>query len=259
MMPFHRPVLAVSALLLLSFPAFGGWVETDPEGNRTLFSDGKIKDAGSGEGTWNVFDTRTGELLLVDDERKIYTRARIDAFCSAIKSAADQAMSRMSPEERRLMEEMTGKAEGGKAGAKKPTVSIASLGPGGKVAGFDTEKYQVKVDGKIYEEVWLAPAAPVLKELDASGLQRYQKEMSGCLEHAAPLGFPGNGEAEESSEYEALLRRGWVMRNVEFDDGGKPISTTEVGRLEKQEIPPVEFSPPAPYRQVSVDRFLTGE
>lgn len=256
----NRPtatILTAFALCLLALPAFGGWIETDRDGSRTVFSDGKIKDEGS-DGTWNVFDTRTGQLTLVDDERKIFTREKIDSFCRAIKTAADQAMSRMSPEERKMMEQMTGSSAGKQGDAKKPTVSVSPLGTGGKVAGFDTEKYQVKVNGKLYEEVWIAPAAPVLKELDLRGLQKYQKDMSGCLQHAGPLGFPGGTAPEESREYETLLSKGWVMRSVQYDQGAAS-TTTEVGRLEKRDIPASEFLPPSGYRQVSVDKFMTGE
>lgn len=250
-------LMTAAFLFLLAVPASAGWIETDRDGGRTLFSDGKIKDGG--KGTWNVFDTRSGELTLVDDERKIFTREKIDAFCRAIRSASEEAMSRMSPEERTMMEQMTGVTEEPGADAEKPTVSISSLGPGGIVADFETEKFQVKVDGVVYEELWIGTSAPVLEELDLQGLQRYQKEMSGCLQHAGPFASPAGAGPEESTEYQQLLGTGWVMRAVEYDENGKPVSAAEVIRLEKQDIPPSEFFPPSDYRQVTVNHFMTGE
>lgn len=237
----------------LSF-VFAGWLEVDQDGNRSYISDGKIKDVGSEEGTWTVFDSVSGELLMVDDERRVYTRAPVSEYCLSMQAAADQVLQQMSPEERAVMEQMMGGLTKRPAEGKQPAVSVSSLGKGEDIAGFATERYQVKVDGKLHEELWLAPDAPVHQELNMEGLKRSQTEMSRCLQ-AGPFGARIGPSPEETPEYEAMARKGWAMRSIQYD-AGEPRTRTEIVSLEKRDIPSAEFQPPADYRQVDVREFM---
>ncbi len=228
--------------------ATAGWVELDSEGSRTLFSEGKIKDSAEDEGTWSVFDTTSGELMMVDDELAIYTRAEIDGYCEAIMSATEEALAQMSPQERELLDQLMG------VEAPPIHVTVRHLGEGGEIAGYPTEHYRVLVNDIPYQELWIATDAPVLQEIDIAGLQSYQKKMSSCLEEATPWAL---GPAPEASpEYEELLRKGWVMRSVQYDGAGEIVMLKEVVGLVQESIAAAEFDEPAGYRQLSVRQFM---
>jgi hypothetical protein len=241
-------------LLTVTTSAMAGWVEVDMEGNRTFFSEGKIKDVADGESTWSVFDTTTGTLMMVDDELGIYTSAEVDDYCQAIFSATEEALEQMSPEERELMEQLMGGGQEPGAEAPRLQVAVESLGEGESIAGYATETYRILVNGLPYQDLWIAPDAPVMEEIDISGLQSYQREMSTCLEAATPWTM---GPAPETSpDYEEVLRKGWVMRSIQYDGTGEIVSRNEIAQLEEDEISATEFEEPAGYRQVGVRDFM---
>ncbi len=246
-------VLLVCLFLLAAAPqGDAGWVEIDAEESRTLFSGGKIKNMADDEGSWSVFDTTTGELMMADDELAIYTRAEVDDYCQAIIAATEEALEQMSEQERELLEQLMRRDD--ETPMPEVDVTVESLGEGEAIAGHVTERYRVLVNGFPYQDLWIAPGAPVLEEIDISGLQGYQRRMSSCMEEATPWAIGPTPEA--SPDYEALLRTGWVMRSIQYGGAGEIVTENEVVRLEQEEIAPNEFEDPAEYRRVSVKEFM---
>lgn len=238
---------------LLPAPALAGWVETDREGGKVLYSAGKIKEISDQDPTWTVLDIRTGHLLMVHSERRVFTRGTVADYCRTISEAISVSMAEMSPEERAMMEHFLGKD---RPPGAAPAVRIEPAVDGGTIAGLATEKYLVLVDGRRYEELWLAPDAGVMQELNPADVRKLEKQMAVCMES-----LPGSAEQplpESDPAYEGLLQKGWVMRSLTYSNGDL-LSETEVASLQEWEIPASEFQPPPGYREVSLREFMAEE
>ncbi len=245
-----------SILLIPFLPALAlaGVVLTDISGDRTYISDGRMKFV-SQDGQSQVFLPEKGEIILIDDNRRIYARGTVNDFCRTGKDLMDSVMAGMSPEEREMMRQFMGASQG--APSPRPAVSIASQGSGGKIAGLETTKYRVDVDGAPYAELWLSSDRVLEREL--GGLQKLlalTAEMSACMEDAMGMNLSAN--PENTPEYQALYKEGYPLKVVSLQAGGANIDE-EIVKVETKSMPSDAFSVPAQYRSVPFAEFVGGD
>jgi hypothetical protein len=247
--------ILLGTLLILLCPAFAtaGVVLTDISGDKTYISDGRLKYE-SKEGQTQIFLTQKEEIILIDNERQVYARGTVDDFCRLGKDLMESAMAGMSPQEREMMKQfMAGSQSAPKA---EPAVSVSRQGSGGKIAGLDTEKYRVNVDGEPYAELWLSKDRALMQEL--GGLQKLlalAAEMGACME--AGTGMSISVDPENTPEYQALYREGYPLKVVSLQ-GTAPEVDEEVAQVEEKSLSDEEFQAPAGYRSLSFSDFIGG-
>ena len=135
--------------------------------------------------------------------------------------------------------------------AKLPTLSIGKTGLTEKIAGYDTEKYEIKSDGELFQEIWIAPALDVSGDLDPNRYFAVQRKMS-----AAMLGKSAGqyNALYLNDEYRKLLEKTFVLKTITHHLGGSfERSATAVSRVE---VPATQFEVPDTYRKVRLDDVL---
>jgi hypothetical protein len=255
-LPTTFAVLMLASLFTL--PAWAGWVETHAEGKVVFYLDGKIKEAAPDDPKWVVLRIGDQSLWMMDNERRLYSQGTIDDYCRSMETSLAAAMATMSPEERTLLNQLMGK--GDRSAGKHPEITIGRVGDAGPpIAGLATEKYMVLVDGKLYEELWLAPDALVHKEFDSVAVRNLEKKMTACLENIAEI-VTGNWltQPEQDAAYQELMQTGWLMRRVSYNNGS-PLTEMTVASLERREIAATEFEPPEGFLKVTIEEFIFEE
>ncbi len=245
------PVLVLSSMLLTA-TSWAGVILTYKDGSRTYIDNGRIKHTDQ-EAQTDIFDTRKGLVTLIEAEDKAYAQGTVEDFCEAGKSAMQEAMSGMSPEEKAMMEQMM-KPKEAEPAVKPLRVSVSRQGSGGKIAGFNTEKYQVTVDGEPYEELWLSDDPALVKELgNMKKLSEMASGMASCM--GAGMGSTPIAAPEDTAEYQSLYQKGFPIKIVPQGAEGEE-SGEEVVKVEKGPVPDAEFQPPADYRKVPFTEFM---
>jgi hypothetical protein len=252
--------LVVSLLLCVPY-AYSGWIAEERDGGTTLISKGKIRNVPQeADEMWTIVDVNAGLMTWISDNKRMYARGNAEDFCDATKAVMAQVQSNMSPEERQMMEQMMGMMGGGRKGGRKPDVSAMKAGSGDIIAGMKTEKYHVMVDGKLYEEIWIATDRSMLKELgNVKKFGETMQKFTSCTAGSFGMGMLAE-QPEFSPEYSSLYQKGWIMRNIKRQVsrmggmGSEP--DTEVIRLEKKDISKSEFKVPAGYRQVTLSELF---
>jgi hypothetical protein len=257
-----QSIIAVITLLILSAsPALAGWKAVDKEGAITLVSNGKFKHVSPEDGMITLFDSAKGTITMVNDREKVYTTGKPQDFCKGMKEMMDsakkqmdEAMANVPPEQRAMMEEMMKQSmpTPSTAPAAKPSVSIKKAGSGGKVAGWDTDKYQVMVDGKLYEEVWLVSDSAIKKDIAKVDFSAFQ-EFSSCTRDQ----HGGGQDPEDTPEYMELVKKGWEVKSVSH--GTVEQHSSDTVSLEKKDIPESEFSVSPGYRKVGMMEIFSME
>jgi hypothetical protein len=235
-------IAVAAALFLAAASAQAGIVVTYDNGEVTVFSAGKMK--GSDESGTVIMDGKTGQLTFIMDQKKAYARGTVEEYCKMVTSIRDKMMEALTEEQRKMMEQMLGAMKP----KEPPKVSVEKVGPGEAVAGFKTVKYKVTVNGKLYEELWLATDEALIKEY--TPLLTSFAKFSAC-----GGGMDMRDAVEASDEYLGLLERGFVMKSVSYE-GAAPEVDELVVKLEKKDIPASEFEPPSGYREFSIDELL---
>jgi len=235
-------LLAMIVILIFTAgPALAGWKAVDEDGSVTLVSNGKFKNVSQDDGMISIADSEKGTMVMINDREKVYTSGKPKDYCEGMQEMMEAMMGGMLPEQRAMMEQMMKQS----APAQKQEISIKKAGSGGKVVGWDTDKYEIFVNGNLYEEVWLVTDSALVKDLAKVDFEVF-REFSSCMANQPGGGF----DPENSPEYVKLMKKGWEVKSVSHGDVEQHSSDTV--SLEKKDIPESEFQVPPNYRKVTI-------
>ncbi len=245
-------ILTLALLVVFTQPSRAGWVEVDKHaGTMYISENGLIKNIPPGKsGVWTIMDLNDGTVTMVNTRTRTYTIIYPEKFCTQVTSMMNNMMAGMPPEQRAMMAEMMN----GSGKRPSPKVTVVKKGFGGKMQGYNTVKYGVAVNGRPYKDIWLAPEAPIMK--DVRRFISKSTEMSAQMESCSQMGPGAQGPAPETSkEYSALAQKGWLMKEVNLKS--RKVEK-EVESLKRKSIASSEFHVPAGYRKVSMREMMGG-
>ena len=237
--------MAVALLLGLAVAAEAGWIMQEKEGDQTLISKGRLKSSADNI-SW-ILDGPSNKVYFIDGHEKTYATGTVEDYCGATAALVEQTMKNLPAEQRKTMEQMM-KKDNEEA---RHTVSVMGGGDGGNVAGLKTVKYNVEVDGELYEEIWLATDSDLLNEFKS--LKPMLRKFSTCAST-----FGTEFTPENSPEYLQLMDHGVEVKSIAYSDGS-PEPVTDVVKLEKKDLPEAEFSIPRDYRQITFGEMLKSQ
>lgn len=133
---------------------------------------------------------------------------------------------------------------------KLPPVSITAVGIKEKIAGYEAEKYDVRVDGQLFEELWIAP-------IDMSADLNFDRFMDQQLKNSAAMQGKSADQYNaiyRSPEYRRLTEKATVVKNVTHHIAGSFARTAT--SVEQRDVPDSAFAVPEAYRKVRLSDLL---
>jgi hypothetical protein len=134
--------------------------------------------------------------------------------------------------------------------AKLPPVSITPAGIKEKIAGYDAEKYDVRVDGELFEELWIAP-------IDMSADLDFDRFMAQQLKNSAAMQGKSADQYNalyRAPEYRRLTEKATILKNVTHHVGGS--FTRTATSVEQRDVPDSTYAVPESYRKVRLGDLL---
>jgi hypothetical protein len=238
-------LMAVAVVFWLVIPADAGFVMVDQNGETTLISKGRIKNASEGI-VW-ILNGPLDEVMFINDDQKTYSRGTTDEYCNSLNAIFDQMMKGVPEEQRKMMDQMMTK---GKAPSRQD-VSIVKLSDGVTIAGYKTVKYKVLAGGELFKEIWLTLDSSLMKEYKP--LIPVLKKFDSCMNRMEMKSSP-----ENTPEYQKLWEAGFELKSVRYERGNSE-SETDVVKLEKKTIQESEFKAPSGYKQVSFVELMKAQ
>jgi hypothetical protein len=236
----------LSTIFWLVFPEVNaGWLMVEEDGSQTMISEGKMKNFSEGWGT--IMDGTTGEIILYSENSKMYFQGKIENYCTETHAMVEESLNSLTPEMRKMMEQMNTE----KAGVDERKISIDKKGDGEEIAGFKTTKYNVLVDGEIYEELWLATDVQLLK--DSKPLIGLLTELTKCTSSMDNEDF-----ISSHPDYLKLFEQGVILKSLKNEEGETNIQTNVV-ELQKIDISSDEFEVPSGYKRGKFRELMAGE
>jgi hypothetical protein len=281
--------LLIVVLIGMGTPAHAGWIAVDKNGDTNLISNGMVKNKNPNRDEWSLMDVNAGSLTIVSDKNKAYTSSTTKEFCETMSGmrkqmmagaggrdkmmadmekamkGMDEKMKGMDPEQRKMIEQMMGRARDqmsgiqgkGKGKRKMPTsvVSVAEAGTGDVVAGFKTTHYRVSVKGRVAKEIWLTNDSSLMNDIKPymNKFLQMSQEMTRCTSVGRRM--MGGINLESSEAYQKLMEKGFPLREKDKRSGW----VREVVKLEKKAIPDSEFALPKGYKKVSFMELMQSQ
>ena len=238
-------ILTLLILLGSLSTAVAGWIMVEKEGDISIISKGKLKSSAEGV-TW-ILDGPRNKMIFIDSDQQSYAAGTVEDYCDATTAIIHEAMKGLNAEQRQVIEEMMNKNQGN-SGHK---VSVSDASEGGMVAGLETLKFRIRVDGELYKDIWLATDAALLREYKP--LLPLLQKFSSCANTFGTEFIP-----ENTPEYLRLMERGVEIKSVIYTTL-HPEPVTEMIKMEKKNLPETDFSIPSTYRPMSFDKMLRSQ
>ena len=215
-----------------------GVIAVDKNGSRTLISNGKMKIEFPEEIT--IMDGSSGIITYYNPEKMVYTRGTAKEYCEVMSNLMEQLLGSVPDEYKKMM--------GLGDDKKPPKVEINAKGSGGKIAGFETEKFEVMADGKLYETVWMTQDESLKRELKP--VMEILTDFFRCSQMMTMI-VP----VESTTEYENFIKKGFILKSVEYQNDMEDINE-HITEISIEDIPTDEFIVPADYTQLSFSEYF---
>jgi hypothetical protein len=225
-----------------------GVVLTEEDGSTVLMSAGMFKQVMAGEPHAVIVDAATGIITYIHTAKRVYAQGTPEELCGTVRAFLDQSLATMTPEQRAMVRQLLDDR-----GGRPPKVTVRKVGDGGKVAGLPTTLWEVKADGRKYEEIWITADKLILSELDEPGeaLEMVQR-LGTCLASATGGAFANRPDNTEA--YRALFAEGLTLKARYYRDG--EVDESQTKSVEVKELPASEFLPPEDFKKVEFTQLL---
>ena len=249
--------------LFLASQAFAGWVmeEMSSYGEEQKTTDiryiqqNKMKSVGS---KTTIVDLEKGIFYFIVPEREAYWSGTPEEFRKLMeegqKMMKEQQLKSMTPEQREAYKQyMKTREEEVKTVPPKQKVEVKKTSEKAKIAGYSGQKYEVWVDGKLKEELWICADIMPQDEIDIKKLVQFFKTMYKSDED--------EGSYESSPEYKKIAiygEKGANLKSLTYDEYGMEESVSETVKIEKKNIPDSEFKVPKNYKKLNDEEFIMG-
>jgi hypothetical protein len=254
-----RGMVLVTCLSIAPAAAEAGWVaqwlntayksngeRQDPQRSTMRIADGKIKVEQPHAVT--LIDYARGSYTILNPERKYFWTGSIEDYITEMTKERNVALKRR----------MGTKDEPPNTDLSKvdvstlPKIKIEKTDETKTIAGHATNKYVIRADEEVFQEIWLAPTLDLQKDIDLDKYLDYERKMSGFM-----LGKSGKvfHALYRNEEYAKLLRTGFVLETVtkHIAGGFEQVATD----FKQSDIAASEFEVPETYRRVRLADLLT--
>ncbi len=222
-------LLGIAAALVTALPVHAetAIALTTSGGNTLIVASSVMKSlpAAKDEG-WLAYDLAVDQVMLADPVGKRVIKGSFAAYCQAIHTLMTGGIA--TPP------------------LPRPLVVVTPVGDGGKIAGLPTAKYRIEVNGKPYQDVWVAVSMPASVSLASWASVKLATCSSLAGSEAAP---------EMDNRYRAMAERGLIVQTVS-SAGGKGEIRDSVTDIRDTTLSPGDLSPPAAWPVVSFEDFV---
>ena len=245
-------IFVIACLLLLNNSVYSqGWVMQESNNSVTYIGDGWLKslpDDMDEIPMTSMYNPGSNLIIMINENDMTYAKGSADDYCNAMKTMMNEMNSQMPEEQKKMMADMIAQEKAKPA----PKVTVEKSN-GGSIAGYNTTKYSIKVDGELFEEKWISDDAS-LNELIRLMNKTMDMTMNivGC---SVPDEVFLKNSPEFSETYKNIERAGIELKSVSYEYGSSE-SGTDVVSLQKENLSSDEFEVPEGYSEVNFGELI---
>jgi hypothetical protein len=221
-------LVAALALATFAFPfqALAGWefTESTAGGQRQVFIENqRIRMEDGVRAT--VYDAVSDTITFLDNQAGTYWSGTPEQCAQKLSSARDQALLMMEkqlaalpPNEREQARKILARHMPMRQ-STQPRVSLLPTDRVQLIAGYQAKAYEMRVNGRLSDEIWISPEISVKEDIDMKAFGRAMQTINSVSGNAGEM-------AAFSPEVMELLSRGWALQWVtHLQDGKRRVDT----------------------------------
>ena len=253
--------MIIVLLLVFSLSLAGdGWIiyTKDSEGETTkTYTDGRRISTYDGESEFkSIIDLNTMQLTMVNENDETYWQGTLKEFSEEtariVNEAQEKALASVPEAYRDQMKSMMGMGKSGKPAGKAVLEKAGSE----KINNYNSDKYLLKVGGKVYQELWVSDELPFWPEMS-----KYTKKISEEeLQHFGENEMLDELKLDFPAEYFLLNRDYYTVKNIiKMENpmmGGSMTFADEIVNVENKSLDENLFTVPAGYKKTDLKDFI---
>lgn len=179
-----------------------------------------------------IFDLNSGDIMFVNDEKKLYIILNRDEYLKYIES---------------VMSENKDPSDTARNVTLKKTDDTASI------AGYNSKKYEIYDNGKLQSEYWVSKEPGFSEELDMNKMTKLMNDVKGISQN---IGGSASISDNEYKVFQEIYEDGYPMKTVYHSLDSDKVFVEEIVAVRKQDLPLSEFQPPAGYQKITYQDIL---
>ncbi len=182
-----------------------------------------------------IFDLGTGNIVFVNDEKKLYIVLNREEYLKYIES---------------FMSETKEQTKATKDVTLKKTDETEDI------AGFKSKKYEIYDNGKLQTEYWVSKEPGFAEEVDLDKMSRLMNDVKNISQN---IGGSASISDKEYKIIREIYEDGYPMKTIYHSQDDDNIIIEEIVNVKKQDIPSGEFQPPAGYEKITYQDILNQQ
>jgi hypothetical protein len=179
-----------------------------------------------------IFDLNSGDIMFVNDEKKLYIILNRDEYLKYIESVI---------------------SENKDVSIASRNITLKKTDETAAIAGYSSRKYEIFDNDKLQSEYWVSSDAGFSEELDMKKMSKLMNEVKRISQN---VGGSASISDNEYKIFQEIYEDGYPMKTVYHSPDGNKVFVEEIVTVRKQDIPTSEFQPPAGYEKITYQDIL---
>ena len=247
-----RLLYAIVLILLFAETGFAGFIFTEQtEGDiQTVYvQKNRIKYVMGDHIT--IFDLNEDMLWLANPKEKTYWAGSPAEFLNEarlsiekMEQMMEEQLAQLPPDQQNALKKAL-KNQSQNSVTQPVQVNITPTGEKSEMNGYQVEKIQIRFNGKLRQEQWIAKEIRISREIDIQKLKKFLGDFR--------TGFRDKNEPDIQSQPEVidLLKNGWPLKRIDYDEDGYP-EKVETLKTEKKKLTDADFQVSKNFRRISM-------
>lgn len=229
---------------------------SDKQTGNIMIQDNKLRFNDLDSNYSSIIDIDNDRVILIDHSSKTYISTSLNEYLSEVEKKKKQMeedmknhLSALPPDQQETVKELMKKNKLNSEQQKRSKLNIRKTDMTSKIAGEDAVKYEIYIDGKLNEEIWITERADIRNEMDFTKVSDMMKKFK----------LMGNTTTAENllhvDEYAELFEKGFPIKTVDHSFG-KVIYVEEVTDIKTEEIEEDEFQPRKDYSEKTLESLF---
>lgn len=207
-----------------------------------------------------IFNGDRREMIVVDHDRKSYMVIDEEAMnsignqMSEVEAQMQQALKDVPADKRAMIEQMMkGRMPQQAAAPQRPSIEFRNTGKRDSKNGYDTTKYEMWVNGRKMQDLWVAKWNDIEGGEDAAEAFRNMAGLMSEMRDSLPS-FAKNNDADNRMFENMMEIDGFPVVTYDYAADGSLDGETSLRSSKRQTLDPDAFEPPSGY----VRQSMTG-
>lgn len=257
----------ILVLIVIAFPAVcnSGIVmqqvryqkgSSERQSGNILIEDNRLRFNDLDSNVSSIIDIQNDRILLLDHNKRTYVETTVEEYLATasqmmreMEQDMKEHLSVLPPEQQDTLKKLMKKNDLESDKSKSSTLDVKNTQAVATIANKQASKYEVYIDGKLYEEIWIGDRSDYSNEVDFSKISAMMKRFK-----VVSTGHSTNLIVNDE-QYTKLFQKGFPLKTVNYSFN-KSVYVEEVTDIKTEEVSEEKFRPEPGYEEVPLDSLF---